>query len=342
MIKTFSFDVSQIFQVFVFLTFAFLLTVLITPIFTDFLYRNRIGKKIRTADYEGNKTPIFSKLHQSKENTPTMGGVLIWGITAIVTLFTNFSRGGTLLPLFTLFCSGVIGAIDDLMNVFGIGMDRGGMRFRTKLLFYSIIATAGSLWFAFKLDWLIRPLFIPGLGNIILGYWYIPVFILVLIFGGFAANQTYGLDGLAGGIFAISFGAYIIISLSQGNVPLAIFCATITGAILAFLWFNVYPARFFMGDTGAMSLGMTLGVIAFLTNTVYVLPFVGFIMVIEALSTIIQIASKKFFHKKVFLVAPIHHHFEAKGWPETKVTMRFWIITAVSTTIGLALVLINS
>ena len=342
MIKTFSFDVSQIFQVFVFLAFSFLLTVLITPIFTDFLYRNKIGKKIRTADYEGNKTPIFSKMHRIKENTPTMGGVLIWGITSLVTLFTNFSRGGTLLPLFTLFSSGVIGAIDDLMNVFGIGMDRGGMRFRTKLLFYLIIATTGSLWFAFKLDWLVRPLFIPGIGNIVLSYWYIPVFILVLIFGAFAANQTDGLDGLAGGIFAISFGAYIIISLSQGNVPLAIFCATVTGSILAFLWFNVYPARFFMGDTGAMSLGMTLGVIAFLTNTVYVLPFVGFIMLVEALSTIIQIISKKIFHKKVFLVAPIHHHFEAKGWPETKVTMRFWIITAISTTIGLALVLINS
>lgn len=323
------------------MTLGFLVTFLVTPLFTDFLYRNRIGKKIRTTDYEGKKTPIFSSLHKGKENTPTMGGVLIWGVSGIITLIANFSRSGTLLPLFTLVSSGIIGAIDDLMNVFGIGFGRGGMRFRTKAVVYTFIALIGALWFAYKLDWLVRPLFLPAIGSFILGYWYIPLFIFIVVFGAFAANQTDGLDGLAGGIFALAFGAYIFISLIKGNFPLAIFCATITGATLSFLWFNVYPARFFMGDTGAMSLGMTLCVIAFLTNTVYVLPFVGFVMLLEALSTIIQIISKRFFHRKVFRVAPLHHHFEALGWPETKVTMRFWIITAVMTTIGLALVLIN-
>ncbi len=328
-------------EIFTFLAFTFLIAFLATPIFTDFLYRNKIGKKIRTADYEGKRTPIFSKLHQGKENTPTMGGLLIWGSSALVTVVANFSRSGTLLPLFTLISSGVIGGIDDLMNVFGVGFDRGGMRFRTKLLFYSLVAAAGSLWFAFKLEWLNRGLFFPGLGEVILGYWYIPVFIVVLVAVAFSANQTDGLDGLAGGVFAFAFGAYTLICMLKGNYSLAVFCASLTGAILAFLWFNVYPARFFMGDTGAMSLGMTLGVIAFLTNTVYVLPFVGFILLVEALSTIIQIISKKVFKRKVFLVAPIHHHFEASGWPETKVTMRFWIITAITTVIGLALVIIN-
>jgi len=336
----FAIDTSRFFEVFMFLSLSFLVALFITPLFTDFLYKNKIGKKIRSADYEGNKTPIFSKLHQSKEDTPTMGGVLIWGVGGIITLIANFSRGGTLLPLFTLVGSGIVGGIDDLMNVLGIGLDRGGMRFRTKLLIYSIIAAAGAWWFAFKLDWISRPFYLPPFGDLILGYWYIPVFILVLVFIAFSANQTDGLDGLAGGIFTFAFAAYIFISLLKGNYPLAIFCATICGSLLAFLWFNIYPARFFMGDTGSMSLGMTLGVIAFLTNTVYVLPFVGFIMILEAVTTIIQIVSKKFFKRKVFLVAPIHHHYEAQGWPETKVTMRFWIINAVTSAIGIALVLI--
>jgi len=327
-------------QIFVYMALTFLIAILFTPLFTDFLYKNRIGKKIRSTDYAGAKTPIFSKLHKGKENTPTMGGLLIWGSASVVTLIANLSRAGTFLPLFTLISSGVIGAIDDLMNVFGIGFDRGGMRFRTKFIFYTLVAVVGALWFAFKLEWISRPFFIPGIGDLILGYWYIPVFVIVLVATSFAANQTDGLDGLAGGIFALAFGAYSFISLLKGNYPLSIFCATLTGSILAFLWFNVYPARFFMGDTGAMSLGMTLGVIAFLTNTVYLLPFIGFILMIEAFSTVIQIFSKRVFKKKVFRVAPIHHHFEALGWPETKVTMRFWIITAITTSIGLALVVI--
>jgi len=337
--KTFDLDLTRLIQAFIFLVVSFLVTILITPIFTDFLYKNRLGKKIRDKDYEGNKTPIFSFLHKNKENTPTMGGVLIWGVTAVITLLTNFSRA-IYLPLFTLVASGVVGGVDDLMNIFGVGMARGGMRFRTKFFLYGLIALLGSFWFAYKLDWLTRPLFIPGIGNLVLGYWYIPVFVIVLIFSSFAANQTDGLDGLAGGVFAFAFASYTLIAILKQNYSLAIFCATLLGTILAFLWFNIFPARFFMGDTGSMSLGMTLAVLAFLTNTVYILPFVGFIMLVEALSTIIQIISKKFFKRKVFRVAPIHHHFEALGWPEAKVTMRFWIISVVSCSIGIVLVLI--
>ena len=338
--KTFGFNPTEFFGIFVFVVVAFLAALLATPLFTDFLYKNKIGKKIRDTDYEGSKTPIFSRLHHDKENTPTMGGVLIWGVSGLITVVANLTRSGTLLPLLTLIASGFIGAVDDIMNVFGIGVSRGGMRFRTKFLFYALIATAGALWFAFKLDWISRGLFIPGLGEVILGFWYIPVFIIVLVAIAFSANQTDGLDGLAGGVFAIAYGAYTLICLAKGNYSLALFCATILGATLAFLWFNVYPARFFMGDTGAMSLGMTLGVIAFLTNTVYALPFIAFIMLVEAVSTIVQIGSKKFFKKKVFLVAPIHHHFEALGWPETKVTMRFWIVAAVVAVAGIGLVII--
>jgi phospho-N-acetylmuramoyl-pentapeptide-transferase len=337
--RIFAIEPNQFFSAFLFVVVAFIAAVLATPILTDFLYKNKIGKKIRDTDHEGNKTPIFNKLHSHKENTPTMGGILIWGAAALITLVANFSRS-TLLPLFTIVASGVIGGIDDLMNVFGVGAGRGGMRFAFKFIFYFIVASLGAFWFAYKLEWIHRGFFIPGAGDVILGYWYIPLFIAVLIFIAFAWNQTDGLDGLAGGTFAIAFGAYTLIGLFRGNYPLAVFCATILGTTLAFLWFNIHPARFFMGDTGSMSLGMALGVIAFLTNTVYLLPFIAFIPMIEAITTIIQIVSKKVFRRKVFRIAPIHHHFEALGWPETKVTMRFWIISALSTVIGLSLALI--
>lgn len=336
--NVFSVVASQFFSIFFFLAVSFIVTILLTPFFTDFLYRNRIGKKIRTVDHEGNRTPIFSKLHQSKENTPTMGGVLIWGVTALITILTNLSRA-SYLPIFTIVSCGVIGGIDDLMNVFDRG--RKGMRFLTKFAMYTVIATVGAFWFAYKLEWLNRGFFLPGFGDIVLGYWYIPIFIFVLVFTAFSANQTDGLDGLAGGVFSFAFATYTLICLIQGNYAMAVFSATLLGTILAFLWFNVFPARFFMGDTGAMSLGMMLAVMAFLTNTVYILPFVGFILLLEALSTVVQIFSKKVFKKKVFLIAPIHHHFEAMGWPETKVTMRFWIISAITSAIGLSLFLIN-
>lgn len=321
---------------------SFLFAILVTPIWTNFLYRNKLGKKIRNADYEGKKTPIFTKLHKSKENTPTMGGVLIWLPAAIITLFTNYSRSGTLLPLFSLVVNGFIGAIDDLMNVFGIGVSDGGMKFKTKFFFYSLVAVAGAYWFAFKLEWLTRDLYVPFFGGMTVGWWYIPIFIAVLVFSAFAANQTDGLDGLAGGVYSLAFVTYALIALMQGNLPLAAFCATVSGTLLSFLWFNIFPARFFMGDTGAMSLGMTIAIIAFLTNTLYALPFIIFIPVIEGVTTIIQIASKKFFKRKVFLVAPIHHHYEALGWPETKVTMRFWFISAIGSALGLILILVKS
>lgn len=318
-----------------FTSFSFVIGVLLTPLFTDFLYRNKLGKKIRHTDYAGEKAPIYKKLHKGKENTPTMGGLLIWVPAAIITLIFNLTRAGTWLPLFCLVGTGIIGAFDDLLNIRGIGPNRGGLRFSWKLLLYTAVAVVGAWWFFAKLGW--STFHIPFAGNIELGIWYIPIFIIVLVFFAFAVNETDGLDGLAGGTLAMSYGAYAIIALSQGKLELAVFCATILGTLLAFLWFNIYPARFFMGDTGAMSLGMTLGVIAFLTNTPIVLFIIGFVFVFEAFSAIVQILSKKLFGKKVLLSAPIHHHFEALGWPETKVTMRFWVISAISAAVGLAI-----
>lgn len=318
---------------------SFIIAIIWTPIFTDFLYRNRFGKRIRKTGFDEKRAPIFYALHKNKAETPTMGGLVVWVTTAVITLLFNLSRAGTWLPLFALVSSGIIGAIDDIANIKGIGPHGGGLRFRIKLLIYLGIAIVGAWWFYFKLGWDI--LHIPAVGDISLGLWYIPLFIIVIIAIAFAVNETDGLDGLAGGTLAIAYSAYGLIALVEGKSALAAFCGTIVGALLAFLWFNIYPARFFMGDTGSMALGATLGVIAFLTNAVVVLPIIGFIFLIEALSVIIQIISKKIFKRKVFLSAPLHHHLEALGWPEPKVVMRFWVISAVMAVIGLMIALVG-
>lgn len=315
-------------------TLSFLVAILWTPLFTDFLYKNRLGKRIRQTAFDEKKAPIFYSLHKHKENTPTMGGLLIWVTAAVITFLMNLDRGQTWLPLFTLVSTGLVGAADDLMNIFGIGPNAGGLRFRWKLLLYTLIALAGAWWFFYKLEFSI--ISIPWVGQFDLGWWYIPVFVAVLVFTTFSANETDGLDGLAGGVMASCFAAYGIIALLQDKAELAAFCGTILGALLAFLWFNVYPARFFMGDTGAMALGMTLGVLAFLTDTVFILPIIGLVLWVEGLSAVVQIMSKKLRNgKKIFLSAPIHHHFQAIGWPEPRITMRFWIISAVMAMVGL-------
>lgn len=332
-------------KIFILTTLSFGITFLWTPVLTHFLYKYKLGKQIR----DGQGTPIFSRLHKAKSGTPTMGGVLIWGTTAglAITIFylakftqldifkeLNFlSRSQTLLPLGALIASALVGAFDDFLNIKKIGSNGGGLRVRHKLILYTLIAAFGAWWFFSKLGWDI--IHVPFLGDYNIGIWYVLLFIFIIVATSFSVNETDGLDGLAGGVLLIAFASYAIIAFAQGKFDLAVFCGVIVGALIAFLWFNIYPARFFMGDTGAMSLGVTLGIIAMLTNTFLLLPFIGFILVIESLSVIIQIISKKFRHKKVWLSTPIHHHFEAIGWPEPKIVMRFWLISGVMAMIGL-------
>ncbi len=338
--ETFSINPTDLKFVFLLASLTFVVAMLWTPLFTDFLFKNRLGKKIRQTTFDSQeKAPIFYRLHKGKENTPTMGGLLIWITVGVVTLLLNLNRAETWLPLFVLISTGIIGAVDDLMNINGVGAHNGGLQFRVRLFLYAVIALVGAYWFYSKLGFSI--FHVPGVGNIDLGIWYIPLFIAVLIWTSFSANQTDGLDGLAGGVMAVSFAAFTFIALFQDKVALAGFCASVAGATLAFLWFNIYPARFFMGDTGIMPLGMTLAVMAFLTNSVFVLPIIGIILMIEGISTVLQIGSKKIRHKKIFLSAPIHHHFQALGWPETKVTQRFWIVSAIGAVIGLVIALIG-
>lgn len=319
------------------------------PLLTHFLFKYNLGKQIRT---EG--APIFAKIHGVKEGTPTMGGIIIWGTVLflaigfwLLSLFfdgifgqLNFlSRSQTFLPLGALIFSAILGFMDDLLGVLKIGPKGGGLAMKHKLILYTVIAAVGAYWFYFKLGWNI--FHVPFLGNFVVGFWYIPIFIFIIVAAAFSTNETDGLDGLAGGVLLFAFAALGALAFTQRHYDLTAFTGVIVGALLAFLWFNIYPARFFMGDTGAMSLGVTLGVIAMLTDSAMLLPLFASILVLESGSVIIQVLSKKFRKKKIFLSTPIHHHFEALGWPETKVTMRFWIISAVTAAVGLIIGLLG-
>ncbi|PLX27993.1 phospho-N-acetylmuramoyl-pentapeptide-transferase [Candidatus Parcubacteria bacterium] len=333
-------------------TLSFIFAVSLTPLLTHFLYKYKIGKQIRD---DGN-TPLFTKMHAHKSGTPTMGGILIWATVLIFSLFffyvskllpfeilekINFlTRKETLLPLGVLVASALVGLIDDYLDVRRLGYKKRGIKFSHKLLIYIAIAMVGAWWFYFKLEWDLVT--IPLIGTFEVGWWYILFFIFIVVGTAFSVNQTDGLDGLAGGTLMISFLSYGVIAFSIGRYDLAAFCGVLVGALLAFLWFNINPARFYMGDTGSISMGVTLAVFALYTHTEFILPFIGFIFLLEALSTIIQIVSKKLRNgKKVFLSAPIHHHFEAKGWPETKIVMRAWVLSGIFSSIGLIIFVLD-
>jgi phospho-N-acetylmuramoyl-pentapeptide-transferase len=252
-----------------------------------------------------------------------------------ISKFNFLSRQETWLPIFTLVVASIVGLTDDLLVVFGRGKYiGGGLSFRKRLIIVALLGLVGSLWFYQKLGWDI--VHIPFLGDVSIGLWYIPLFITVMV-ACWSGGIVDGLDGLAGGTFASIFGAFAVISFSQGKIDLAAFCAAICGALFSFLWFNIPPARFYMSETGTLGLTSVLAVISFLTNSVYILPIIAGILVIEVLSVIIQLLSKKIRKKKIFLSTPIHHHFEGIGWPESQITMRFWLISGFMTTLGLAL-----
>jgi phospho-N-acetylmuramoyl-pentapeptide-transferase len=332
---------------------AFVFAFAITPLWTYILYKYRIGIKIKSTDVNGEKLTFVNKLHAEKAGTPTMGGVIVWASVVILVLASHFifpalakllginfiarldffSRPQVWLPLFALVTAGVLGLFDDVMSVRGIGKNKGGgMRFAMRFGWLIAIAVAGAWWFYSKLDWNI--IHVPAMGDFTIGFWYVPLFIFVILFAAVSSNETDGLDGLNGGVLLMGFFSFAIIAFMQNKVDLASFCAAIAGALMAFLWFNIPPARFFMGDTGAVSLGATLGVVAMLTNSALLLFIIVFLYILESGSVAIQLTSKKIFKKKVFLAAPIHHHFEAKGWPESKIVMRAWIFTMITALIG--------
>jgi len=318
---------------------AFVLAMLLTPLYTFIAYRYKFWKKQRSTSTTGEKLEIFTKLHADKfkRNIPTMAGII--GVVAItfITFFFNLNRAETWLPLAALVGGGAVGLLDDIINIRGHGIGVAGLRSSLKFVMIIVLAAALGWFFYAKLGY--NSVHVPYIGDIALGWIIVPLFILAVVATSNAVNISDGLDGLAGGLLAISYGVFGVIALLQGHILLSGFCFTVVGALLSYLWFNIYPARFFMGDVGSFALGTSLGVVAMMTNTLFLLPLIGIIFVIEAGSSLAQITSKKLFHRKIFLSAPIHHHLEAKGWPETKVTMRFWVIACIAGFLGVLVAL---
>jgi len=332
---------------------------LLAPVLIKFFNKIQFWKKeARKKTITGEEAEVFYALHKEREITvPRGGGVIIW-FSALIVIFLIFglsflarpwwfeklnflSRAQTWLPLFTLVVASLVGLVDDILTVYGKGKYiGGGLGFKRRLLMVILIGLIGGWWFYFQLGW--DSIHIPLLFNfpagidLTLGYWIVPLFILVMV-ACWSGGVIDGLDGLSGGVFASIFGAFSIIAFAQGKADLATFCATISGTLFAFLWFNIPPARFYMGETGILGLTSTMAVVAFLTDSVVVLPIIAGLMVIEVGSIIFQLLSKKFRKKKIWLSTPIHHHFEARGWPHYQITMRFWIISIVLALLGVAI-----
>ncbi len=318
---------------------AFVIAMVLTPVYTDVAYRYKFWKKQRDTSTTGEKLLVFVKLHKEKfqRNIPTMAGMIGVVAIVIVTLTMNLDRAQTWLPLAALVAGGFVGLLDDIINIRGSGTGVAGMRSSVKFLMITVIGIALGWWFYKNIG--VDVIHVPFLGDWFVGWMIIPIFAFAVVATGNAVNISDGLDGLAGGLLSASFGAFGLIALLQGQFMLAGFCMTVVGALLAYLWFNIYPARFFMGDVGSFAFGTSLGVVAMMTNTFFLIPVIGIIFVIEAGSSAIQILSKRILKRKIFVSAPVHHHLEAKGWPETKVTMRFWVIASVAACVGVLLAL---
>lgn len=339
-----SIHIANLLQIFFYGSIGFSIALFAYPPFIRLVQRLKFTQKIRNEDITGGESKLFTALHAHKAGTPTMGGVVIIIAVTLTVLLSRFmaylgaipysilSRGETYLPLFTLVTVGILGMIDDYLNI----TEKSGQKgLSAKVKMWSLIAFAvlGGLWFTLKLGWSI--VHIPGVGDYDIGLWYFPLFVSVIVGTANAVNFTDGLDGLAGGLLLIAYSVFGIIAYFYGLPILAAFCGIVAAAIIAFLWYNVPPASIYMGDAGALALGATLGVIAMLTNAVFILIIVGAIFILETLSIILQLFWKKYFKRKLFLIAPIHHHFEAKGWSETQIVMRFWIFGMIFGVFGL-------
>lgn len=331
-------------------TFSFFLAFALCPPFIAFLRKYKIGKNIRDDASGGGKAVLFAELHAKKQGTPTMGGLVIVLVVVVAVILSRvfsylgwidhslLNRRETYIPIFTLVSCAILGGVDDWFNIKGFWSK--GIPVKPKFILLLLLSFVGAWWFYAKLGF--TGIYIPFFGDVYLGLLYPVLFVLVFIASGHAVNITDGLDGLAAGLLIMSFSVFAVIAYTSGMLLLATYCGVIVGALTAFLWFNINPAQFFMGDLGSLSLGASLGVIAMLTDSLVILLFVSVIYIMETLSVIIQLTSKKLRNgRKVFLIAPVHHHFEKIGWPETMVVMRFWIIGGVGAVFGLILALVG-
>jgi phospho-N-acetylmuramoyl-pentapeptide-transferase len=353
--------VIDLFKIFLPAFGAFAIGIAITPALTHYLYKYRLWKKSagKTA-LDGSAAVEFGKLRADTETkTPRMGGIVIWASVTIVTvglwLLAKFfpgdltqkldflSRNQTWLPLFTLLTGAFVGLLNDILDVTHESGERG-IPLSARLGFVILLSTFIGWWFYDKLD--VVSIGIPFNGELFLGWLIIPFFVLVSL-SLYASGIIDGIDGLSGGVFASIFVAYAFIAFSQEQINLAAFCATIVGGLLAFLWFNIPPARFWMTETGSMGLTLSIAVVAFMTDTlgegkgILVLPIIAFLLVATVATSILQVLWKRFFKRKLFRIAPLHHHFEAIGWPGYKVTMRYWILSIMFAILGVSIALIS-
>ena len=348
--------------------FAFVFGILIAPGILRYLVKHQLWRKQSVLlDISGKKAPITAKLNEdNSKKVPRMGGLVIVGAVVFTTLFfwlislidksgfihsldyasREAGRAETWLVIFSLTAGSIIGILDDLaitgsLNFLGgkiKGYIGGGLSLSLRLAIISGIGLVCALWWHYKLD--ISSVTVPLIGVWELGIWIIP-FLVVIVAATYSGGIIDGVDGLSGGVFAIIFATYSIIALMQGHLDLAAFCLVVVGAILAFLWHNIPPAKFYMSETGSMALTVTLSIIAFMTDTVFLLPIIAFPLVISSLSVILQTLSKKFLKRKLFLVAPLHNYFRAKGLPAHNVVMRYWVVAQLSAMAGLAVFLLG-
>lgn len=338
-------------------TASFFIGIAITPLITHYLYKYQCWKKQSvTVASDGRAATITQKLHNDEGNkTPRMGGLVIviatfftvllfWFVSYMLTggpsgKIDFLSRTQTWIPFVILLLGALLGFVDDYFTV----TERkdhiaGGLSLTKRILLVTAVAVAISMWFYFKLG--MTTTIVPFVGAITIGWLIIP-FTLIVMLGTYSGGVIDGIDGLSGGVFAIIFSAYGLISLLNNQINLSAFCFVVVGAILAFLWFNIPPARFYMSETGTMALTMCISVIAFLTGHVLVLMLIALPLLVSSLSSNIQLTSKKLRNgKKVFLVAPLHHHFEAIGWPAHKVVMRYWVVSVVAAALGVVITLL--
>jgi phospho-N-acetylmuramoyl-pentapeptide-transferase len=348
---------ADIMRIFIPATIAFLVGIGITPFLTHFLYKRKMWKpRAGKVAFDGTPAEVFNQLHQAKDTgTPRFGGVIVWasvlltaGLLSVLSYVAPDAFGGlafisrnqTWVPLAALVLGAIVGLVDDLFEVQG----KAGLKLRMRLFMVACIALLCALWFYTKLE--VSAISFPFMQQPLeLGYWFIPFFVLVALFM-YAGGVIDGIDGLAGGIFATIFSAYAGIALYQHQFDIAALSGAIAGGLLAFVWFNIPPARFYLSETGTMGLTLALVVIAFLTDTlgagrgITVLPIIALPLVATVASNVLQILWKKIFKKKLLRIAPLHHHFEALGWPAYKVTMRYWIVGILAAIIGITVALL--
>jgi len=351
----------SIIKIFLPTALAFIIGISLTPRLSNWMYKNKMWKKKSRLEAGDITSEDFKKIHNSAEeiSTPRVGGIIIW-LSVLVTItlmwliaklvpsdlsakLDFYSRNQTLIPLAAFLFGAGMGLIDDLLQINGTGKYGGdGISYRwIKIVTVVIIGAVIGSWFYFKLG--MAGIAIPFTNGAILplGALFIPVFIIILL-AVFSTSIIDGLDGLAGGVLAIIFAAYAAIAFGKDMVDIAAFCGVISGATLAFLWFNIPPARFYMGETGILSLLVVLTVVAFLTDTVLLLPLIALPLAVTSASAILQIISFRYFGKRrIFKTAPIHHHFRALGWSREKIVMRYWVVSTICALLGVVIALVG-